>query len=443
MSMLNDAATMRNNYELPEINTWRLFNKNIDQDKIAWMVEAWEAAGYRFGSVCIDDGWTERGLLGDWMPDEKRFPDFKGLVDWIHSKGYGVRLWVAPAQMHRGTKAYQKLFPDNALRSKSGEPFFYSGLGTWRVDFRTGVGRKHIAETMSRLTRDYRINAFKVDFPPIYEYDDEFYRQMGFDFTKNDAEKMTPDFYKIVHDAVKKENPQVRICCAKNLSGCGPFIDDTICGDLVGKERTPEVIADICGKLRNYASPYEITPWLEMIWGEGSDYPNDSLEWRCGFIEYMAYSINYELKIEHSFMPFAYRNERQIRVLNNLYGGRNKSYKVLCAGRRAFPVVDMLTAGVEVGSSTRFICAPEQDKNIVLHSEALKTNSLDWRCRNIFSGAEIQLRCRNEFWGGDGNWCRVEFEAQGGECYLLYHEGEADPYFHDHLKSINTKNTYS
>jgi hypothetical protein len=34
----------------------RLFNKNIDQRKIVWMVEAWKGAGYRFGSVCIDDG---------------------------------------------------------------------------------------------------------------------------------------------------------------------------------------------------------------------------------------------------------------------------------------------------------------------------------------------------------------------------------------------------
>ena len=60
---IQDLGAMRNNYELPEINTWRLFNKNIDQRKIVWMVEAWEGAGYRFGSVCIDDGWTERGLL--------------------------------------------------------------------------------------------------------------------------------------------------------------------------------------------------------------------------------------------------------------------------------------------------------------------------------------------------------------------------------------------
>ncbi|MEI6421537.1 MAG: hypothetical protein WCP55_04910, partial [Lentisphaerota bacterium] len=75
-----NSDAMRKNYELPEINTWRLFNKNIDQRKIVWMVEAWEGAGYRFGSVCIDDGWTERGLLGDWIPDEKRFPDFKGLL---------------------------------------------------------------------------------------------------------------------------------------------------------------------------------------------------------------------------------------------------------------------------------------------------------------------------------------------------------------------------
>ena len=50
-------------FELPEINTWRLFHKSVTQQGVVEMVEAWEAHGYRFGTVCIDDGWTEDGRL--------------------------------------------------------------------------------------------------------------------------------------------------------------------------------------------------------------------------------------------------------------------------------------------------------------------------------------------------------------------------------------------
>lgn len=52
------------------------------------------------------------------------------------TEGYAVRLWVAPIQIHPGTEIFEKAFPDNVLKDKAGQPAFYTGLGTFRIDSR-------------------------------------------------------------------------------------------------------------------------------------------------------------------------------------------------------------------------------------------------------------------------------------------------------------------
>lgn len=418
-------------FELPEINTWRLYNKGIDQAAVISMVEAWEAAGYRFGCVCIDDGWTAGGKLGDWEPDPRRFPDLKGLVEWIHRKGYAVRLWVAPIQMHPGTAIYERAFPHAVLKNKGGEPAFYTGLGTFRIDPRTEIGRAHIRDTMQRLTRDYGVDAYKVDFPPFYEAHDDFYQDAGFAFPDEDNESMVPGFYQLVRESVDAVNPAIRVECACDIAGCEPYINDTICGDLVGTPRTLQDLTEIVQRLSSYAENNKMTPWLEMVWGEGGDAPSATPEWHAGFLEYIALSINFGLKLEHSFLPFDYPNAVQIRALTNLYGPRNSNYKVLCAGRQQFPVGDMVLAGIELGPTTRFLVAPEDDVTQTLHTLPLRTNAIDWRCRDILEDRPIPMRARNEFWGASPDSCLVSFEAKQYHVYELWCETKEDPYFGD------------
>ncbi|MHB0935054.1 MAG: alpha-galactosidase [Armatimonadota bacterium] len=418
-------------FELPEINTWRLFNKAVSQRLVVDMVEAWEAHGYRFGCVCIDDGWTVDGKLGDWEPDPQRFPDLAGLVEWIHARGYAVRLWVAPIQFHAGTKVAARAFPDCALKNVDNEPAFYTGLGTYRIDPRTAVGQAHIRDTMQRLVRDYDVDAFKVDFPPFYFPDDEFYREHRFAFPEHDKQTMVQEFYRLVRESIDAVNPRVRVECARDLPNCQPYINDTICGDLVGHDRNWAMYVEIAERLRKFTQGTEITPWLEMAWGEGSDAPTPRVEWYAGILEYIAASINLELKLEHSFQPFAYPNAAQIRCLTNLYGPRNRRYKVLHAGRKSITVQDMLDAGVQVGPDTRFLAAPEEPLTITLHTAALGTNALAWRARNVLTDAGVDLRARNEFWGGSLDACRVSFEAEARQVYEFWHEGTPDPYFRE------------
>lgn len=422
-------------FQLPEINTWRLFNKGVTQQGVVEMVETWEANGYRFGSVCIDDGWTVNGLLGDWTPNPVTFPDMKGLVDWIHTKGYAVRLWVAPLQIHDGTEIYKKAFPDAVLKDADGKPAFYPGLGTYRLDIRTEVGREHIRSVMQRLVRDYGIDAFKTDFPAFYEPNDAFYKKMNYSFSDEDNKTMVPNFYKLVEESVKAVNPAVRVCCAKHISGCQPYIQDTICGDFIGMDRSV-IIGETCKVLQSYIKGHDITPWLEMVWGEGSEFPTSDVAWHAGYLEFIAQSINYGFKIEQSFYPFEYPNAEQIRTLTNLYGPRHQVYKVIAAGRRKYSVPRLMEAGIKMDHKTRFLVATESDETVSIHTGILGTNSTHWKCRNVLTGKHIDIRSRNEFWGSTMDWCRVEFEADGGEVYEIYHPGEPVSHFKDYFTKM-------
>ena len=411
-------------FQLPEINTWRLYAKGVTQERVMRMVEDWEIAGYRFGTVCVDDGWTVDSLLGDWQPCPRRFPDLGGLADWLHRKGYALRLWVAPAQIHPDTRAFGELFPAAVLRNRAGQPALNCGLRSFRLDIRHGEARRHIRETMQRLVRDYRVDGFKVDFPPFYHPGDEYYREhCDYDLPESDQRTMVQDFYRLIRESIDTVNPAVRVQCARHLAGCQPFINDTICGDLIGCERNMEVIGGIATELNRYCAGHDITPWLEMVWGEGTHYPSSSVEWHAGFLEWIALSINFGLKIEHSFPPFRYPNAEQIRALTNLYGPRDTRYKVLQAGRQTFPVASMIKAGLTPDARTRFLVAPEDEVNVSLHTGLLRTNAVDWHCRNVLTGAEVPLRARNEFWSNSTDHCRVVFEAQPRQVYELWYEG--------------------
>ncbi len=427
-------------FQLPEINTWRLYAKGVTQERVMRMVEDWEAQGYRFGAVCIDDGWTVDTLLGDWEPCPRRFPDLADLAAWIHGKGYALRLWVAPCQIHPGTRAAAALYPRAVLRNQDGEPALNCGLRSFRLDIRQDDARRHIRETMQRLTRDYSVDGFKVDFPPFYHPGDEYYREhCNYDLPESDQRVMVQDFYQLIRESLDAVNPRTRVECARHIAGCQPFINDTICGDLIGRERNMEVIGRIARELKTYAGDHEIVSWLEMVWGEGTQFPSSSIEWRAGFLEWIAMSINFGLKLEHSFQPFDYANAAQIRALTNLYGPRDTRYKALHAGRQTFPVPEMLKAGITVNDRTRFLVAPEEEVNISLHTGLLRTNAVNWHCRNVLTHTEVPLRARNEFWSNSMDHCRVVFEAQPHQVYELWHEGQPTPLFSDWFKEYPWK----
>ena len=427
------ASDHHQQFHLPEINTWRLCNKQVSADLVMQMVQQWETQGYRFGCVCVDDGWQEDGLMGVWNPDTKRFPSPQALTTMLHDRGYAVRVWAAPCQIHPGTPIFEKAWPDALMKNKAGKPSSYTGLGTYTLDIRHELARDHVRDVIIKMAKEWACDAFKIDFPPFYEPDDAFYQQRDYDLPEDDKMSMVANFYAIVREAVDRVRPGIRIESYPKCYGAADYLDDCIAGDLVGSDRSLPVLSDYANKLRNFIGDRPIVPWFEMVWGEGGDAPNDSESWHAGFLEYIAASINFGFKIEHSFLPFDYPNANQIRALNNLYGPCNKQIKVLVAGRKMYTVAEMLACDISLSYETRFLVAPQSNLTALLHTAPLQTSAHNWHCRNVITGHPVTLRTRNEFWDGTTKGCRVQFEAKAGEVYELWHEGEPTQYFSELL----------
>lgn len=81
-------------------NSWNVFGADISDEIIRKMADKMVELGlpdYGYAYINIDDGWQgERGgKYNAIMPNEK-FPDMKGLVDYIHGKGLKVGIYSSP-----------------------------------------------------------------------------------------------------------------------------------------------------------------------------------------------------------------------------------------------------------------------------------------------------------------------------------------------------------
>ncbi|WP_200922292.1 glycoside hydrolase family 27 protein [Sphingomonas sp. Leaf17] len=80
-------------------NSWNVFREAVDDAAVRAMADRLVAtglrdAGYRY--VTIDDGWQgKRDAAGVLHPNAK-FPDMKGLVDYIHARGLKVGIYSSP-----------------------------------------------------------------------------------------------------------------------------------------------------------------------------------------------------------------------------------------------------------------------------------------------------------------------------------------------------------
>jgi len=153
----------------PIWNSWYPFGLNITQECIEKNAEFCRRVGIK--NISIDAGYEEQltgGLgtaqdvarfedhTGDWTPDQKKFPDFRGLVKHIHQQGQIATVWVALFMVGTKTAAYPQV------------------RGMLRQDT-PGKERNYLcpchpetpaylARTFSKLARDYDLDGFWLDF---------------------------------------------------------------------------------------------------------------------------------------------------------------------------------------------------------------------------------------------------------------------------------------
>ena len=78
-------------------NSWNHFGCNINQTIIEETADAFVSTGLKtFGYeyVNVDDCWAKsRDSLSIIQPDNTTFPDFQGMIDYVHSKGLKFGLY--------------------------------------------------------------------------------------------------------------------------------------------------------------------------------------------------------------------------------------------------------------------------------------------------------------------------------------------------------------
>jgi alpha-galactosidase len=125
------------------------------------------AADLGVETFVVDDGWfagrpDDHGGLGDWTPDEAKFPDgFGAFVDEVRKKGLTFGLWVEPEMVNPASKLYAE-HPDWVYRAE-GRP-----MTTVRHQYLLDLGRDDVYEfvrtTLDGLLRAYPIGYLKWDF---------------------------------------------------------------------------------------------------------------------------------------------------------------------------------------------------------------------------------------------------------------------------------------
>jgi Alpha galactosidase A/Alpha galactosidase C-terminal beta sandwich domain len=81
-------------------STWSSATGNVNETivKAAADVVASKLASYGYQYVNIDDGWYGGfDTYGRWKPDTNKFPSgFKGVADYVHSKGIKIGIYLLP-----------------------------------------------------------------------------------------------------------------------------------------------------------------------------------------------------------------------------------------------------------------------------------------------------------------------------------------------------------
>ncbi len=80
-------------------NSWNKFAEKVDAKVIKEIADAMVSSGMKdagYTYVNIDDTWEgQRDAQGILQPNEK-FPDMKGLADYVHSKGLKIGIYSSP-----------------------------------------------------------------------------------------------------------------------------------------------------------------------------------------------------------------------------------------------------------------------------------------------------------------------------------------------------------
>ncbi|WP_308635454.1 TIM-barrel domain-containing protein [Paenibacillus silvisoli] len=90
----------------------------MDERLVREALDVIEREKLPFRTILLDTGWQT--VTGDWRPHPERFPDFRKLVDEIHSRGMKAVVWWNWAELYDQVVVEERFLMDGGKRNKHG-----------------------------------------------------------------------------------------------------------------------------------------------------------------------------------------------------------------------------------------------------------------------------------------------------------------------------------
>lgn len=158
----------------PQYNTWIEMFYKPSQQKVLDYADAIIAHGMPPGVLIIDDNWMND--YGDWEFNCERFPDAKKMIDYLHTIGFKVMLWICP-YISPDSAIFRTLEKNGMLlKTTDGSPAIrrwwngYSAI----LDYTKQSAIDWFLSKLSYLSDKYGVDGFKFDAgdPAIYGSDE-------------------------------------------------------------------------------------------------------------------------------------------------------------------------------------------------------------------------------------------------------------------------------
>jgi alpha-galactosidase len=146
------------------LNTWEGFYFDVYPEPVKALATAAAAVGIE--RFVLDDGWFhgrhhDRASLGDWWPDETKFPQGLGdLIAHVNALGMGFGLWVEPEMVNPDSELF-RAHPDWALQV-AGRPLL-TARNQLVLDISRPEAADYLFEKISALLAAHPIEYLKWD----------------------------------------------------------------------------------------------------------------------------------------------------------------------------------------------------------------------------------------------------------------------------------------
>ena len=108
-------------FELPTWTTWARYKTEVSQSVVLQFADEIQSHDYLYGVMEIDDRWQTR--YGDIEFDPTRFPDPRGMIEELHTRGFKVTCWVIPFLDPESQAGMDGARLDYLIKDQHGQPY--------------------------------------------------------------------------------------------------------------------------------------------------------------------------------------------------------------------------------------------------------------------------------------------------------------------------------